>query len=368
LCLVQDDDSVERREVSVQRRFERSCACTRCVYEASAGALNREWLTGTDATRLGHYYFSNNHLDRAKSLYQHALRLDVSNSQADLWHALGAIELSLGNFLDAQRIWKKAAENEHTSTGERHEGIALQLEKIQCYGYLRDDESRRLQMPKITKSALVSWHSVVPKAFVTPGLVDESTCRQIIQWAESGQWTQHRHYAVPTHDVPVHSVPPLLAWFNNFMTDSICPLLATQFDSSPNYFCHDAFCVRYKADGANNHLSIHTDESTHSFILALNDDFRAGGTYFYDRNQTVSLRTGDLLSFRGDQLSHGGEPIATGTRYILAVFLYHDDDDNAICNRTCSKRPSSGSELGHWLKKQKEQNLPEFSFGFQLND
>jgi hypothetical protein len=91
---------------------------------------------------------------------------------------------------------------------------------------------------------------------------------------------------------------------------------------------HDAFCVRYQAGEASNHLPVHTDESTHSFVLASNDDFQGGGTYFYDYDTTIRLEAGEMLSFRGDRLQHGGEALVQGTRYILAVFLYHDDDGN----------------------------------------
>ena len=304
VCLVEDDDSVESREAAVQRRLVRSCACLRCRYEVAGSRFLCDQLTCDDAIRLGSFYLSKGRLNDAKALYSRALSLDAS--QADVWHALGAIELSSRNFLQAQRIWKKAAD-EHPSSCQDHAGIALQLKKIERYGYLRPRDTRQWESPKCD-----AWRSVVPHVYVTSGLVDSSTCKKIIRWAEdSGQWTRQRHYAVPTHDVPVHDVEPLLGWFNDFMQGSVYPLLTKQFGPCPScFYVHDAFCVRYEACQAWNHLPIHTDESTHSIVLALNDDYQGGGTYFYDSNETVHLRTGELLSFRGDQLFHGGVTVS----------------------------------------------------------
>jgi 2OG-Fe(II) oxygenase superfamily len=70
-----------------------------------------------------------------------------------------------------------------------------------------------------------------------------------------------------------------------------------------------------------------TDESTHSLVIALNDNYDGGGTVFYDSNQTIRLQCGQVLCFRGDSVFHGGEAVTNGTRYIIAVFLYYDESD-----------------------------------------
>jgi hypothetical protein len=233
--------------------------------------------------------------------------------------------------------------------------MRLQIAKLEAYGYLR---------PRSTVDSIpreLTWKTPVQGAFVTP-LLDSTTCRQVIAWAESGEWTQQRHYAVPTNDVPVHTVPPLLAWFNDWFSRHVCPLLAQQFQTTEanHYYVHDAFCVRYQADEVSNHLPVHTDESTHSFVLALNDDFQGGGTYFYHHDTTVPLQAGEMLSFRGDRLQHGGEALVQGTRYILAVFLYHDDDGNERDQRG-PKRPSS--EITHLLQESKQEKTG-FTFDF----
>ena len=110
-------------------------------------------------------------------------------------------------------------------------------------------------------------------------------------------------------------------------------------------------------------MPIHTDESTHSFVLALNEDYEGGGTHFFDHDKTVKLRTGDMLSFRGDSLWHGGEALTAGTRYIMAVFLYHDDDGKPLQQSGLNKRPRGN--LSQSFQKTKDQKT-EFTFGFHL--
>jgi len=350
LSYIETDESVEKRERLVEQRTGHSCSCLRCRYEADPD-LSLLRLSRTEAVQLGRSYMSGSHFDSAKLLYEQARPLYAENP--DLWHVLGAIELSKGNFLQAQRIWNKAIEDNKTMRLQ-HLGLALQWDKLRAYRYL---EPRSVPTtPMVSK-----WTSPVPQVFVTK-MLDPSVCQQVIAWAGSGKWTQQRHYAVPTHDVPVHTVQPLLEWFNEWFTNEICPLLASQFGTTPNYYVHDAFCVRYEAGKASNHLPIHADESTHSFVLALNEDYEGGGTYFYDHNETVRLHAGEVLSFRGDDLQHGGEALTRGRRYILAVFLYHDDD---------GKGGSSGhkrtSQISKVLRDSKSQRL-EFSFGFDTNE
>ena len=50
-------------------------------------------------------------------------------------------------------------------------------------------------------------------------VVSSEACARAIELAEAhassnGGWTTARHFAVPTTDLPVHSSPDLLKWFN----------------------------------------------------------------------------------------------------------------------------------------------------------
>jgi hypothetical protein len=67
-------------------------------------------------------------------------------------------------------------------------------------------------------------------------------------------WTTTRHHAVPTTDLPVYAVKPLLDWFNSKLEQIIMPMLKLQFLNN-NETCnnskivvHDAFIVKYQND------------------------------------------------------------------------------------------------------------------------
>jgi hypothetical protein len=138
------------------------------------------------------------------------------------------------------------------------------------------------------------------------------------------------------------------------MRNVLRPLLVQHFGAGA-FHVHDAFIVKYEATAVSNYLSIRkstcvcnrckhsfvtdmrfsdTDESTHSFVLALNNDYEGGGTYFSDRQKTIRPEAGSVLAFRGDQMPHGGQPVTKGTRYIMAAFLYHEAAKSAGKNRS----------------------------------
>lgn len=59
---------------------------------------------------------------------------------------------------------------------------------------------------------------------------------------------------------------------------------------------HDAFVVKYQADedgGSQRHLPLHTDESTHSFVLSLSPcaEYEGGGTFFVDLGRAIKPGT-----------------------------------------------------------------------------
>ena len=131
-------------------------------------------------------------------------------------------------------------------------------------------------------------------------------------------------------------------------------------------FASSAFVVKYAGDEKSNHLPLHTDESTHSFVIALNEDYEGGGTYLSEQDMVVRLRKGEILSFRGDSMLHGGEALVSGNRLIVAVFLYHDDEDNstrANVNDKPRKRPFSPETKDKPVSKEPKTS---FSFNFEI--
>jgi len=68
-------------------------------------------------------------------------------------------------------------------------------------------------------------------------------------------------------------------------------------------------------------LEKHEDGSELSFVIALNDSYKGGGTNFVkDDIGTIKLKQGDCVVFSGRE-THEGLPVISGTRYILTGFI-----------------------------------------------
>jgi hypothetical protein len=407
------------------------CDCFRCRYKSVGNGLI-EVENILQAVRLAHSYFQRGELNQALLLYrqchdtlsnnliikqQHnAMLLSQDESvatptistttatanattvaativsttitdQADMWHSIGAVLLTQLKFIQAQYHWRNGSHYQ-----DYHLEIKEQLNKQQCYGYFDPLPSSTSFLPLPHSQEHISLYSQTPltstaSVFVASNVIDETTCRHLIQSAMDfatahGGWTTNRHYAVPTQDLPVHHVPNLLRWFQKWMIRVLFPLLHYQFhvnnidiDNTDDdltkeghsrhlqrFYVHDAFLVRYEATSTNNFLPLHYDESTHSCVVALNDDFEGGGTYIYDEDKTVMPSVGGIVSFRGNQTLHGGSPVTSGVRYILAIFLYLDDDTSTA---TCDMLYSVASSL---KRKRLQQDDRENKKGYPNRD
>ena len=249
------NDVLEDRVRKIKSALLPSCTCDRCCYEMTQqhnfdhdsqikGETPPPWYRGVNVARrlsLAHGYMALGDLDEARCIYetiQDETDTTWKSERADAWHALGAIELSRGRFLAAQRLWstaRRVLESESTIKNHhtRHVGLELQWKKLDCYKYLKPNSQCTS-----TETKLPHFRKIVPNAFVSQVLSSEA-CDRVVRWADTGVWTKKRHYAVPTCDIPVHEVKPLLAWFTNFVSDTMRPLLAQQFGTSPFYYVHD---------------------------------------------------------------------------------------------------------------------------------
>ncbi|CAB9531073.1 Procollagen-lysine 2-oxoglutarate 5-dioxygenase [Seminavis robusta] len=354
--------------------------------------------TWKESVRLGHYYFQEERYSDAKACYQAALATNTSDNddmQNDIRHALGALQLAQGKFLDAQLSWKNAAAEVDASI-DAHGGIQLQLQKQQAYRYFSPSPQQQQQSSLAKKKTQeYNYHSHFDdQCFVTP-MLKATTCQELIDIAtRNGQWTTGRHYAVPTNDIPVHKIQGLLDWFVPWMEEQCAPLMMKQFRLLPKkgkeqrqrFYVHDAFFVRYQGKSSssaddsshpitNNHLPCHLDECTHSAVICLNDDFEGGGTYFHDYDTVLSPSVGEVVTFKGDSLRHGGDAVVKGTRYILAVFLYLDrtyDPGNEVTPAAAAaKSNGSGEPSGpkHQVQavfREAKKQKTGFSFGFDM--
>ena len=370
------------------RRSPVGCACVKCLYEKNPSLLSKYMSENSDTRttsmvlRLAHDSFQQEKYSDAKQLYHlcHSAyrKLGDISKAADVWHTIGAVELAQNHFVTAQEHWRNSRQQpeQYSDAYQRHEGIALQLEKQEKYQYFEPLMSRGAA--PLSELPYESWGS---NLFVTHDMVTAETCQQLIDWAlehvsHQGGWTTSRHYAVPTTDVPVHQVPQLLKWFQNWMDHCIHPLLERQFRSSPNqrYYVHDAFLVRYQgsdpstttSSSTGNFLPLHYDESTHSMVLALNDNFEGGGTYVFNLDKTVTPRQGSLVSFAGNRLLHGGNVVTKGVRYILAVFMYLDKDVDGWKGDQFNTSVSQRRSLHETFREAKRQKISGFSFGFSV--
>ena len=135
----------------------------------------------------------------------------------------------------------------------------------------------------------------------------------------------------------------MLPWFNALLETTLLPLASTCFGRlrtddfdrplrADDLRVHDAFVVRYACDGpstAQRALIAHEDQSIISFTIGLNacNEYAGGGTRFADAAGDAAIvhtERGHATVFAGGCLTHAGEPITAGRRYIAVVFLYVD--------------------------------------------
>jgi hypothetical protein len=147
--------------------------------------------------------------------------------------------------------------------------------------------------------------------------------------AGSSSWGSSRSLCggVPCSDMPLHEVPSLLAWFNDALRTSIAPLLVAAFPRDVRLATQlrvlDAHVLRYAAAAEERHLPLHAhDDAAFSVSVALNPktDYAGGGTFFEASRTVVCPDVGHVVAFRG-AVRHGGEPLTSGVRYVIACNL-----------------------------------------------
>jgi hypothetical protein len=339
------------------------CMCFRCnieridinrLDEAKGGHQWYEWK------RMGDLSMQYSRFRQALKYYDMALQSSnlIDTERGDILHARAATFLGRRQFVKACEVW-----NDAYSKVSSHTGIKLQVTKTISY----KDPGNGCST---SQGSTYSYETLIPsKCFMTKGaVVTKLECKQAIQWAEEasvylpGGWTTSRHYAVPTTDIPVHQIPKLLSWFKNVFYTRLKPLLGQQFgtkevgENGSAVHIHDAFIVRYDSQGGQRHLPLHRDESTHSFTIALNSlgEYEGGGTYISQLQTSLKPERGGVVSFRGSDLLHGGDPVIRGTRYIIVAFCYADF-------------AGLDKEQNQKVKKQKLENCSSnFSFEFQF--
>ena len=320
---------VNQRQAALRSRFgpDFVCDCMRCQYERPCGSA--DWplvMLARDAMEDGRH---------SEAVVMLRRRVHLEPSDGDAWMLLGTALLNSERWTAAHTAWKKGGE-----MVPAHPLLSRQRCKDERYHAEANNAAASSSLtPAECHTHLLPGGGPGCKVAVTAQpLFTPSECEGLIQAAERyaasiGGWTTARHHAVPTTDIPIHEAPELLSWFKDAMASRLQPMLASQFEmvgkrgGGEKVRVHDAFLVRYTA-GAQAHLPLHTDESMISLTIVLNGAFAGGGTYFADLRRALSPPVGHVIAFDGRAL-HGGEPIVRGTRYIVAAFLYVEEEEEA---------------------------------------
>lgn len=180
-------------------------------------------------------------------------------------------------------------------------------------------------------------------------------------------WQKTRHYNYPTTDLNIvtdHFTVEDRTYLQNLLDRRLAPQLARIFGIPVTSIrANDMFVVRYDA-GKRAHLTNHTDDGDISINILLNDEFRGGGTRFWNRilktpfAHVQPTRVGQLLTHSA-LINHEGYHISQGLRMILVGFLSIDRMD------PWTYQPTGMSVFSSWL------SLPwmnvKFKEGYQLS-
>lgn len=372
------------------------CQCPRCRYERLDGSSRQHIIVSDtrdgneskgfywkEIKALGHLAMQQGRHEDAEEFYSLVLKAKPDNG--DALHARAASYLERGLYCKSQQFWKEA----HKVCPE-HMEILLAATKQKAYGFFTETKDVHGNEAPTSISTRNYTTLMEGRYFITDRdspILSPQECKRAIQWAEDaskerpGGWTTSRHYAVPTTDLPVHEIPKLLDFFNDVLANRLRPLMGQQFSQGEvgvegcGLHVHDAFVVRYDAEGGQRHLPVHTDDSSHSFTIALNDlsDYDGGGTYICSLGKSYRPSVGGAFTFRGDQM-HGGDPVVRGIRYVIVGFCYVDkqtvddaDDDSNQTNRE-TKKPKLDEMFrpGRSSTDNGRDNGGGFSFGFSM--
>ena len=167
------------------------------------------------------------------------------------------------------------------------------------------------------------------KQKILRGFLSSKECDSIIQEGESYSsiygWTTKRHDNYPTTDNQITSKWKCYSNIEKKIKQKLYPEFSDLFTINKSLLkIEELFIAKYDGDLNNTQKSLepHVDGSEFSFIVALNDNYMGGGTYFVKNKKTVHLNKGDVVIFCG-QTQHAGLPVTQGVRYILPGFIYY---------------------------------------------
>jgi len=162
------------------------------------------------------------------------------------------------------------------------------------------------------------------KIQIIDDFLSPNECNLLIKEAEMYSkkhgWKKDRHEEYPTTDNQFTKKWKNYSLIVKKIRTKIYSEIKKMFDIKEKKLeINEMFIVKYSTDGQRE-LEYHKDASEFSFIIALNDDYKGGGTYFKDMNENIKLKKGSILIFSG-QNTHKGSYLEDGIRYILTGFI-----------------------------------------------
>jgi GR25 family glycosyltransferase involved in LPS biosynthesis len=154
-------------------------------------------------------------------------------------------------------------------------------------------------------------------------LFTEEFCKLLIQEAnDSNKWTKKRHDYYPATDMLITELG--LQWYyQRILKEYVYPVAIHMWHLEGkgwDVMNSENFIIKYE-ETVQGHLSLHHDYADISCVLALNEGYEGGGTYFSKQRKLHKGKTG-CVSIHPSQITHrhGARPVVKGERYVLVSF------------------------------------------------
>lgn len=152
-------------------------------------------------------------------------------------------------------------------------------------------------------------------------------CKAVIQKAEDlNKWETDRHDFYPTIDVLLEKIGMNDVYhrvLKEFGYACAIHMWGLEGKNWPNMNSEN-FMIKYTEE-KQGHLSLHHDYADISFVLALNEEYEGGGTYFHRQKALHKGKPGHISLHPGAIThKHGGRPVHKGKRYIIVSFCRFD--------------------------------------------
>lgn len=183
-------------------------------------------------------------------------------------------------------------------------------------------KKRWMHESAITKEWDLIVDEPVDNVFTFP-LFTREFCEKIIREAEHcAQWERKRHEFYPTTDMLIEKIG-FQEIYHRILVEYVYPMSKHMWQLEGRNWddlASENFMIKYDSN-VQGHLSLHHDNGSISCVLALNDDFKGGGTYFWRQKKLHNGHVGHI-SVHPSVITHrhGGRPVEEGQRFIIVSF------------------------------------------------